>query len=342
MEYIENKITWDQVFHSELEALQQKMSSFDIESLSKSKLRLSIENKILDWKKYESWAIETYGCASLKETTPDSVLKGFSVGAQQAYDLYSMHSFWNQDLIPIGIWENQVIVLGLQYSTNLQKIPNHIFILAHPKSLNFFANLLIANKPAMTDLNDLSQMFGEPGESIEGFEQPSQPLDFDFKNLSSETVTNFAARPRKNSIHNKNNESLIWDLISERHEEYVFESRKQFSAFLTLRLKLDLTNIFKMDPDLESRNLNEKLFEYNIKQNNAFKQVHSSGTSQILNASQLGLDLIGYEYVCITGIKRSQNVVGFFVGFKNEKPTEKDIQLLEDLAKESVEQAAAG
>ena len=342
MEYIENKITWDQVFHAELEALQLKMSSFDMESLSKSKLRLTIENKILDWKKYESWAIETYGCSSLKETTPESVLKSFSVGAQQAYDLYSMHKFWNQDLVPIGIWENQLLVLGLQYSPFLQKIPNHIFILAHPKSLNFFANMLLVNKSFNSELGELSEIFGESNVPIESFDQSSRALDFDFKNLSSETVTSLANRPRKNYIQNKNNESIIWDLISKKHDEFVLESKKQFSAFITLRLKLDITNIFKLDSELESRNLNEKLFEYNIKQNNAFNTVYTNGASQVLNAAQLGLDLIGFEYVCVTAIKRSHNVVGFFMGFKNEKPNEKDIKLLENLAKESEEQAAAG
>ncbi len=75
MEYLDIQSSWEANFTNELEALQQKMPSFDVESLSKSNLRLSLESKILDWKKYESWAIETYGCASIKETTPENILK---------------------------------------------------------------------------------------------------------------------------------------------------------------------------------------------------------------------------------------------------------------------------
>lgn len=342
MEYIDNKTTWDQFFQTELETLQQKMPTFDIESLSKSKLRLSIENKILDWKKYESWAIETYGCTSLKENVTDSVLKGFSMGAQQAYDLYATHSFWNQDLLPVAIWENQVVVVGLQYHVSLQKIPNHIFILAHPKALNFFASILLKDKNYSTDFTDLESMFGEPSSSIEGLESNTPALDLDFKNLASETVTNFKPSPRrKTGNRSLTAEQQIWELITERHAEYVFESRKQYDAFLILKNYYDLTHIFKMDPDLEKRNINEKLFEYNLKQNNAFKQVMTSRKSQTLEATQLGLDLLGFNFVSITPIKRLESVVGFFVAFKNTKPSDQDQSLLDELAQESSEEKAS-
>lgn len=342
MEYIDNKATWDQFFQTELETLQQKMPSFDIESLSKSKLRLSIENKILDWKKYEAWAIETYGCTSLKENVTDSVLKGFSIGAQQAYDLYATHSFWNQDLLPVAIWENQLIVVGLQYHTGLQKIPNHIFVLAHPKALNFFASILLKDKSFATDFSDLENMFGEASSTpMEGLENNAPVLEFDFKNLASETVTNFKPSPRRSSANKSlTAEQQIWELINERHAEYVFESRKQYDAFLILRNYYDLTHIFKMDPDLEKRNINEKLFEYNLKQNNPFKQVMTSKKPQTLESTQLGLDLLGYTFVSITPIKRQDNVVGFFVAFKNTKPTDKDENLLDELAQESSEEKA--
>lgn len=342
MEYIDNKTTWDQFFQSELETLQQKMPSFDIESLSKSKLRLSIENKILDWKKYESWAVETYGCTSLKENVTDSVLKGFSMGAQQAYDLYATHNFWNQDLLPVAIWENQVIVIGLQYHSGLQKIPNHVFILAHPKALNFFASILLKDKAYTTDFSDLENIFAEPTTSaIEGLDNNAPALEFDFKNLASETVTNFKPSPRRRTVNKSlTAEQQIWELITERHAEYVFESRKQYDAFLILRNYYDLTHIFKMDPDLEKRNINEKLFEYNLKQNNAFKQVMTSKKSQTLEATQLGLDLLGFNFVSITPIKRRDTVVGFFVAFKNAKPTDADQNLLDELAQESAEEKA--
>lgn len=342
MEYLETHISWESNFTAELEALNQKMPSFDIESLSKSKLRLSLESKILDWKKYESWATEMYGCSSIKENTPEMTLNSYSISAQQAYALYASQGFWSQDLLPMFIWENQLIVFGLQYNPNLQKIPNHIFVLAPPRILSYFANILLANKPYITEFNELNEMFGEKSQVIDGLSlvDDSQPISIDFKNLSSETAITAKTPSQRKSYKSKQTENEVWDLVNERYEEYCFESKKQYDAFLILRINYDTTKIFKMDPDLEQLNINDKLFEYNIKQQNAFKQIIESETSLTTSASQLGLDLLNYDFVCITPVKRSQTVVGFFMGFKNIKPTEDDIKLLEDLSKESVQVAS--
>jgi hypothetical protein len=218
MEYVDNKSSWEEFFTKELETLQEKMPTFDVESLSKSKLRLSLESRILEWKKYESWAVDTYGCSCIKENVPETTLKSYTVSAQQAYTLYSSYNFWNQDLVPMFIWENQLIVFGLQYSPHLLKIPNHIFVLAPPRILSYFANLLLANKPSMSSFDDLNEMFGETP-ALDGLSQDVQPISIDFKNLSSETVTNYVPRPRK-AYGSKQTETEIWDLVGERYEEY--------------------------------------------------------------------------------------------------------------------------
>jgi hypothetical protein len=334
MEYVDNKSSWEEFFTKELETLQEKMPTFDVESLSKSKLRLSLESRILDWKKYESWAVDTYGCSSIKDTVPETTLKGYSVSAQQAYTLYSSYNFWNQDLVPMFIWENQLIVFGLQYSHNLLKIPNHIFVLAPPRILSYFANLLLANKPSMSNFDDLNDMFGE-SPALDGLSEDVQPVSIDFKNLSSETVTN-VARPRRN-YGAKQTETEIWDLVGERYEEYCFESRKQFDAFLILRLNFDVTQLFKMDPDLEKKNINDKLFEYSTTRDDAFKNIMKSGKSVTTTSADLGLELLNYKNICITPIMRSRAIVGFFMGFKNNQVIENDISLLEELSKETAQ-----
>ena len=328
MEYLDNKASWEEHFVEEVSTLQQKMPTFDVESLSKSKLRLSIENRILDWKKYAEWAQETYGCSSLKDTFSEKTLKSYNVNAQQAYDLYASYGFWSQDLLPVCIWENQLIIFGLQYNPHLQKIPNHIFILAPPKILSYFANLLL-DKGSFE--NELDRLYDSKG-GMDGLAEDIQPISIDFKNLSSDTVTNYTPRPRKG---HQQSETEIWDLITERHEEYIFESKKQFSAFVILRINFDVTKIFKLDPDLEKANINEKLFEYSLKQNNPFKKISETGESETFSSSDLGLDLLNYKYVCISALKRSNKVVGFFLGFKNSQLSEVDTALLEDLAKEN-------
>jgi hypothetical protein len=333
MEYLDNKASWEEFFTKELEALQEKMPTFDVESLSKSKLRLSLESKILDWKKYEEWAIETYGCSSIKETLPETTLKTYSVSAQQAYTLYSSYNFWNQDLVPVFIWENQLIVFGLQYSPALVKIPNHIFVLAPPRVLSYFANLLIENKPSMSSFDDLNEMFGD-SPAMDGLSDV-QPISIDFKDLGSDAVSNVVSRPRKS--FGKQNETEIWDLVGERYEEYCDESKKQFDAFLILRLNFDLTQIFKMDPDLEKKNINEKLFEYSTVHDEAFKNAMKDGRSVITTSTNLGLELLNYKNICITPLRRSRVIVGFFMGFKNGQISEDDTALLEELSKETAQ-----
>jgi len=47
MNQVSMNVKWEEHFISEAVELEEKMSSFDIESLSKSKIRLSLENNIL-------------------------------------------------------------------------------------------------------------------------------------------------------------------------------------------------------------------------------------------------------------------------------------------------------
>ncbi len=339
MEYLDNKTSWEDVFTKEIEALTKKMPTFDIESLSKSKLRLALENKILDWKKYEAWIQTSYACASLKENLPEPTLKSYSIAAQQAYALYSSYGFWNQDLLPAFIWENQLVVVGLQYSPNLLKIQNHIFILAPPRIMNFFANLLLQGKAVTNESDDFSEIFGDsaPSDSLDGVGQ-STAISIDFKDLNSETVANISRGPRK-QFRTTKTETEIWDLIHDRREEYFFEAMKQFDAFLSLRINFDNTHIFMMDPNIEKMNINEKLFEYNIHTKNAFHEVFRTGESVTLESSQVGLQLLNYKYISIAAVKRSNTVVGFFVGLKNKQPTGVDMTLLEDLSRETARQA---
>ena len=341
MEYLDNKASWEAHFTHELEALQQKIPTFDVESLSKSRLRLSLENKILDWKKYEAWATEALGCASIKDNIAENILKTYLISAQQAYALYANHTFWSQDLLPMFIWENQLVVFGLQYNPNLVKIQNHIFILAPPRVLSFFASHLLQNKPFVSEMDELTQMFAEGNGDIplEGFGNDVQPISIDFKNLSSETVPAYAPRTRSQQ-RSRQTEAAIWELVSERFDEYVYESRKQFDAFIILKINYDLVRPFRIDPELEKQNVNEKLFDYSLKENNTLRKIVETGESAVVESSALGLEPLQFNHICVCGIKRNNNVVGFLLGFKNAKTSESDVALLEELSKESSQQAS--
>ncbi|AGH95583.1 hypothetical protein [Pseudobdellovibrio exovorus] len=339
---------WEDVFIQESVELEERMSTFDIDSLNKSKLRLSIENSILNWEKYETWVIENLQCSSLKNNIPESILKNFSSNAKQAHEIYSNYDFWNEDLIPVCIWDSSLIVFGLQYNENLVNIKNHIFILAKPEILDYFAKLIF-NKEEVLDaeIEELEKSSHQTISRIEGLElNAAPPVNLDFKDLSFDTAPDFAENkneplaeviPLAVSEEQKEiDENTIWDFINERHDEYSFEARKNFSAYIVLKIDHDQkTHVFKMDQDLESHQINEKLFEYSLREDNPFSKVYDSGVSASFNISQLGLNLLNFKYACITALKRADKTMGFLIGFKEGSLSETDQQLLEELAKES-------
>jgi hypothetical protein len=339
MDYLKTNLKWEDFFIQESVELEEKMPTFDMEALSKSKLRLSLENNILDWKKYEGWVLENIGCSSLKTGVNESILKSLSINSKQAYDVYSNHIIWNEDLLPIFIWENQLVVFGLQYNENLISIENHIFILAPPEVLTFFSKVIF-DKDGSQELEQMENSHSRTSSRIEGIEsfEIKAPM-IDFKNLSIETVVPAHRKPPASETYQTptepKEEVTIWDFINERHEEYSFEAKKHFSAYVVLKVDFNKTKVFKMDPDIEKNQINEKLFEYSLNEVNPFQKVYKSGLSESFSMSQLGIKLLSYKYACITAVKRGDKVVGFLLGFKDNNLSENDQLLLEDLAKES-------
>jgi hypothetical protein len=339
MDYLKTNLKWEDFFVQESLELEEKMPSFDIDALSKSKLRISLENSILDWKKYESWTLENLGCASLKIEVNKSILKNFSANSKQAYSAYSNHMIWNEDLLPIFIWENQLVVFGLQYNENLVAIENHIFILAPPEVLTYFSKIIF-DEDGNHELEDMEKSHSRTASRIEGIEMLDiQPPSMDFKDLSLDTVVPAQRKAPATELNQMANEPInevtIWDFITERHDEYSFEAKKHFSGYVVLKIENNKTKIFKMDPDLEKKHLDKKVFEYILTEGNPFYSVYNSGESESFSVSQLGLKLLNFKYVCITALKRGDKVVGFLVGFKDNNLSESDQALLEDLAKES-------
>jgi hypothetical protein len=340
MDYLNTNLKWEDFFIQESIELEEKMGGFDMDALSKSKLRLSIENKILTWEKYENWVLQTTGCASLKQDVGELTIKNFSSNAQQAFEIYSNYDFWNEDLLPVLVWDNQLIVFGLQYNENLITIKNHIFILARPEVLTFFAKLLLEKKSEVDELEALEKSFNSTISQIEGLTQEDHvPVDLDFKAMALElTATSYSLKEAVNNTppaELPETENTIWDFITERHEEYCFEAKKLFNAYIVIKIEDNKTKVFKMDPDLKRKNINEKLFEYSLKDKNPFQHVLETGVSETFDVSKLGLELLKFNYVCITALKRGDEVVGFLAGFKQGALTQDDQGLLDDLARES-------
>jgi hypothetical protein len=127
----------------------------------------------------------------------------------------------------------------------------------------------------------------------------------------------------------------IWEFISERHQEYSFEVKKQFDAFIVLKVSNEKTQIFKMDPDLSRQNINPMIFEYSLEAEGPFKAVRTNKRADVYSMQQLEIHLNDFQHAYIAPLIRGDRIVGFFVGFKKNALSQQDKVLLAELAVEA-------
>ncbi len=312
MNYDNANLNWEEFFIQEALELEEKMSSFHFEDLQRSRLRLSLDRKILDWKKYHDWFLQRFQCTSLKTNLSDVELLKLRQTANETLNAYEHFNFWGEDLVPLDVWDGHLIVLGIGFNENLLNIPGCLFILAEPSVLSFICDKI----PTEVDTN-------EDFEALDLGSQPPVPA-------RGHTFSSYSlmAAPEEKS-------NPIWDYISERHDEYSFEAKKFFSAYVVLKIVNNHTQIFKMDSDLEKKLSSSGAFSYDLSKDSPFRRILQSGISESINISQLTHPVLDFKYACITALKRSHETVGFLVGLKSNQLAETDQYLLEDLAKES-------
>lgn len=344
MSYINTRLNWEEVFFQEALDLEEKMISLDLRTLTKSRLRLSFEKKILDWKKYQDWIVEVTNVKVLSESLSADQLSLIAEKAAETLSIYSHHSIWNEDLIPFSVWDDHLIVLGLAYNENLAALGNCIFILTSPKTLTFLNQKLFPQK--MEELQDEESHEGTNASESEDYEDQKENsllsgIDFNQKkseiNFKNSDLFNHVAKQNiSSSTQIKTESDSLWDYLSERHDEYCFEAKKNFDAYVVLKIVNLKTFIYKMDAEIEKHISTSKIFEQSVVDENPFSKVFKSGLSESFNMNQLaGETLLDYKYICITALKRGPTVIGFLLGLKSKRMAVEDEILLQELAKES-------
>ncbi len=396
MNYLNNSSQWEEFFIQEALELEEKMKTLSGQALNKSKIRLGLENQILDWAKYESWYMSILGCCSLKSSLSNQEIEKFIEPARLAKEAYSFYEFWSEDLIPFLTWDNQLIVIGIQYNEKLVSLGHHTFILAPPRLLAHIIQCLSqgekstaveefvlsgdadsGNEKSNNELDEnsdasleginlnveapkfsfnLIQPLNSPGkapppidakaavnevlkkEPIQNAKKATPPVSSTpLPPLVAVATPPSVAENTGNSMFNSPGDATegLWEFISERHQEYSFEIKKQFDAFVVLKVNSKKTQVFKMDADLTRQGVNHMIFEYNLEADGPFKIIFDSGKSDTFSMKQLEMYLSDFQQACITPLKRGQKTVGFFVGFKKGALSQKDKVLLEELAEES-------
>lgn len=336
MRYYKTDAKWEEQFVQEAIDLEEKLSQMGTEAFGKSKTRLLFETNLLDWAKYQEWFCQKIGCPSLKNTPTPEQMSHLKSTALETFKSYSKFDFWSEDLIPVFTWDSQLYIFGIEYNAKLSEIKNHVFILTPPETLNVLSENLFSIHESVSENSFNKKINENTGGKIEGLEMSYKSPTMTFSGLKVGNNNDEATQASTSMQSQKvKSEDSIWEFITERHEENSFEAKKQFSAYIVLKIKNNKTQVYKMDNDLKKKNLNEEIFSYSLTEDNPFARVAKSGVSESFGLSQLNLNIMDFKYACITSLKVGKKTVGFLVGFKNKNLTETDLSLLEDLANES-------
>lgn len=323
---------WENEFKNALLSVEELLASGDISVAGKSKIRLALEYGYLSWDEYSAWCVANHNCALLKKLNKKQI--------QQLKDMYheqrpllSHVQHLSDDLIAIDSWDGHPLVLGLEYNEEIFELQNSIFVLCHPDILTELiqSEERIYNNDETYSRLSTSDSLEMPAGLFEMNEAQASPL-------VQEDVIDSAPQERNESTHlTGTSHHNIWQNIDSQHQSFSMQARKQFDAYLVLKVTSgQKTELYKMDEDLEKEDLHSKLFEYDLNQENPFKNVYTNQITETFNINQLGLSILDFKYACISALKLGPKVIGFLVGFKTTHLSQDDISTLESISEKAV------
>lgn len=303
--------SWEQFFPDAILSVEELLSSGDPALNHKSKLKIALENKFIDWKDYKTWASAFYGVPVLEKLDEVSINK-LRKQHLECVEGYSQYTAFNSELIPLQVWDGHLLVAGLELTEKFQSLPQAVFILCSPENLAFISNTM-ARKSV------------QPIES----EIVSAILLQNESSKSKKTVASVS----ENGLNNNH----VWQNLETHHGNFSEIARKKFDAYVVLRVNgKNMTELYKMDEDLEKEELDKAIFSYDLTTENPFSNVYKNHFTETFNINQLGLKILDFKYACISAIKLGPKVVGFLVGFKTTHLSQDDITTLESISEKAV------
>ncbi len=325
-------VSWENEFKNALLSVEELLASGDISVAGKSKIRLALEYGFLSWDEYSTWCVETYNCALLKKLNKKQIHQLKDMYHEQRPLLNHIQNL-NDDLLAVDSWDGHPLVLGLEYQEEIIETQNSVFILCHPDILT---ELTQSEERIYNNEETYSQISSDslemPAGLFEMNDNQASPLvkvEVNKDDVKQETsgITNFTGTTHHN----------IWQNIDKQHQDFSVQARKQFDAYLVLKVNSEQrTELYKMDEDLEKEELHSKLFEYDLNQDNPFKNVYTNQITETFNINQLGLSILDFKYACISALKLGPKVIGFLVGFKTTHLSQDDISTLESISEKAV------
>ncbi len=327
-------VSWENEFKNALLSVEELLASGDISVAGKSKIRLALEYGFLSWDEYSTWCMANYNCALLKKLNKKQLHQLKDMYHEQRPLLSHVQNL-NDDLIAIDCWDGHPVVLGLECQNEITDAQNSVFILCHPDIL---AELVQSEERIYNNDESNSQMSPHSMEMPAGLfeidENQASPL---VKVTAKENVVQIEEEKSEIASFTGTSHHNIWKNIDKQHQVFSMQARKQFDAYIVLKVNSQQkTELYKMDEDLEKEELHSKLFEYDLNQENPFKNVYANQITETFNINQLGLSILDFKYACISALKLGSKVIGFLVGFKTTHLSQDDISTLESISEKAV------
>lgn len=302
---------WEQFFPDAILSVEELLASGDPALNGKSKLKIALEYKFLDWNKYKVWASAFYGVPVL-EKLDERTISDLRKHHLDCVEGYSQYPAFNSELIPLQTWDGQLLVAGLELTEDVKTLPQAVFFLCSLENLSFISNTQIRKTLQPLDSAVVSTMLQE----VEASLAPSP-----------------AAVIAENGVSN----NQVWQNLDTHHGDFSEIARKKFDAYVVLRVTgKNMTELYKMDEDLEKEELDTAIFSYDLTTENPFTNVFKNHFTETFNINQLGLKILDFKYACISAIKLGPKVVGFLVGFKTTHLSQDDITTLESISEKAV------
>lgn len=324
-----NPYEWENFFTEEAILVEELLVSGDYLFVNHSKIRIAIENKILNWEKYIDWIQTQNDYVSLKSDLDDEQIKSLAYKYSENKDTFKHYSIWSEDLIAVESWDDQLVILGVAPTDKLLTIPNAVFVLCPPAVLDQIHKMnkaIEADEEKVELESSIKEITSTKSGLLLEFDPAiTKPIDLSFANL----------RPNNNEPKVTADPAFsIWNLVETKHIQHSDKARKQFDAYMVLKINAEKTQIFKMDDDLVKENLDTTIFDFNMNSDNIFSKIYKSKVSESCNLADLGLTVLDFKYAHITPLILGAKVLGFFVGFKISELSNEDELTLQSISKE--------
>jgi len=326
-----NPSDWEHYFTEEALLVEEMLLSGDMALLNQSRIRIALENKILNWTSYTHWLKAQTNYAVIKSDLYENEIELLKNKYLENKKIFEHYEIWSADLIAIESWDNQIIVLGLLPTEKISIVPNCIFIFCPPMILNLITasqNLEINEDDSLIlktdDLSTKSQDLLEIDQNI------SKPININFSNLQNKnTQTAF-------QIDTTDTTFSIWNLVEKNHLENSDIVRKKFDAYVVLKIINNVTKVFKLDEELVNENLDDSIFKFDLSGQNPFAKSFLNARTESFSLIDIKLVLLDFKYACITPLKLGSQILGFFVGFKMTEISNQDSIVLESVSIKTV------